>query len=141
MRAFRSALFWIPFLVTAALCGAFFAWELGYLTPPIPSFLRPPLSQGEVIITWVLTFLLALNAGLFVWQRHAGSCPLGVRRASGIGAALGAFALICPACTVIPLTLLGTSLTLGFFAPFLPLLRLVAVLILVVVTGMLWPRS
>lgn len=136
----RSARFWAVFLVTGALLVAFFAWELGML-PLLPVLPRPQATLPETMFTASLVLLLALNAGLLAWQQRFGSCPRGARRASGIGGLIGAFALLCPVCLVLPLSLLGAGVGIAVFAPFIPILRIIALLILIVSTVVLWPRN
>jgi hypothetical protein len=140
MSFLRSKDFWLPFTVTAVITGLFFAWEADAFMPYIPGPIRPPLTTEELIFTLLILLLLSLDVGLYAWRKRHGSCPVGSRRATGVGAALGALTLLCPACTLIPIALLGTSITLGFLSPFLPLLRVVTVVILVAVAGILWPR-
>lgn len=111
------------------------------MIPGLPVLPRAPVSGGERWFTLGLIFLLSLNAGLVHWRKNCGTCPVGVRRATGIGGAVGAMALLCPACLLLPVSLLGVSVSLAFLAPFLPLLRIIAVLLLLIVTAMLWPRS
>lgn len=119
--------------------GIFFAWELGEL-PWIPAPPRQPATAAEYGFTALLIALLAFNAGLVAWRRKHGSCPVGTRRASGLAGGLGALALLCPVCLFLPFSLFGLSLSLAFLAPFIPLLRIVVLLILLVNTAVLWPR-
>ena len=141
MPFLRSKDFWLPFTLTALITGLFFAWEADAFMPYIPGPIRPPLTLEEWIFTLLILVLLSLDVGLYVWRKRHGSCPVGARRATGIGAVIGALTLLCPACTLIPIALLGTSVTLSFLSPFLPLLRLITIIILVMVAGMLWPRK
>ena len=141
MRFLRSTDFWLPYTITALITGLFFAWEADAFMPYIPGPIRPPLSPEEWTFTMIILILLSLDVGLYYWRRTRGSCPAGTRRATGIGAIAGALTLLCPACTLIPIALLGTSITLGFLSPFLPLLRVITIVILTAVAGMLWPRT
>lgn len=141
MSFLRSGRFWVPFLIVGALAGAFFLWELGFLSAYLRSLPRVEPTPAENVFTASLVFLLAVNAGLYSWQKRYGSCPVGTRHASGIGGAVGAFALLCPVCLLLPLSLFGASLSLVFFAPFIPLFRIIAILLLVVSTILLWPRK
>jgi hypothetical protein len=100
-RVLRSPAFWLPFIVTLILTVPFFAWELGVfqgilLTPP-----RPQATQWEFLFTGAIAFLLALNAGLLVWESRYGSCPRGTKRATSIAGVIGAITLICPACLLL----------------------------------------
>jgi hypothetical protein len=140
-RALSSATFWISFVVGAAFMAAMLAWEMNLLAPWLPGLVRPAITTEEIIFSVLIVLLIGFDAGLYAWRRRFGSCPSGVRRASGLGAAFGVVALLCPACTLIPIALLGTSITLGFLTPFLPLLRVIAVIILIAVAAMLWPRN
>jgi len=94
-----------------------------------------------MLFTATLIGLFALNAGLFAWRRQQGTCPMGTRRASVLAGALGALALLCPVCLAIPISLLGISLSLLWLAPYIPLLRFVALLVLAVSTMILWPHA
>jgi hypothetical protein len=138
-RVLTSGVFWIWFLVAGGLSGLFLAWETDLLNPILKGPIRPPATNEEMIFTALIVVLIGLVAGLYAWRKRFGSCPVGVKRATGIGAAFGAVALLCPACTLIPIALLGTSVGLGFLAPFLPLLRIITIVILLATTAMLWP--
>lgn len=70
-----------------------------------------------------------------------GSCPMGIKSATGIAGVLGAVTLICPVCIVLPASLLGLGFVLTFLAPFLPLLRIIAIVLLAVCIWMLWPKG
>lgn len=120
--------------------GIFFAWELGHLSPPLPLLLRPEATVTEIIFSVALSVLIALNAGLFTWRRRMGSCPVGVRRATGTAGLLGAIALLCPVCLALPATFLGLGFTFAVLTPFVPLIRVVALILLLVSTYLLWPK-
>jgi hypothetical protein len=102
---------------------------------------RPAPGRDEYAFAILLLILLSLESGLFFWHREHRSCPVGARRAGGIAGIIGAATLLCPACTVLPLTLLGASVSLGVLGPFLPLLRIISLLIAVAALIMLWPRK
>lgn len=140
-RVLRSSSFWLPFGVSMLVTGVFFVWELGYLHAYLPTIMRPPALPWEIAFTAILCLLLSLNAGLAVWQSRHGSCPVGVKSASGIAGIVGAFTLICPACILLPASLIGVGFFFAFIGPYLPLLRIIAVLLLVVATWMLWPKK
>ncbi len=137
MRAFRSPLFWIPFFVTLLIASVFFAWELDLLGTIVPSLPRPAATAVDIYFTIVLGLLLSLNAGLAVWQSRMGSCPRGVKRATGVAGIVGAITLVCPVCIALPATFLGLGFVLTFLAPFLPLLRVIALVLLIVAVWML----
>lgn len=142
MQAFRSSTFWISFFITDVILGLFFAWELKMITLPFLSApARPAPTSGEITFAVILGLLIALNAGLFQWRKKYGTCPLGAKRATGIAGVVGATALLCPACVLIPFTLFGLSVSLTFLSPFIPLLRIIALILLVVSTVMLWPKK
>lgn len=136
----RSATFWLSVTLSFLLCGGIFAWEAGLLSPTLPGPLRPPVTTLEIFMSSTIVVLFALTTGLYVWRKREGSCPRGTGRATGLAGILGGMALICPACTVIPFSILGASFTLGFLIPFLPLVRLIAILLLMIALWMVWPR-
>lgn len=140
MDFLRSGAFWGWAGVIGLLCGAFFAWELGAI-PNIPAPPRQPLRTSELWFTSALTFFLALNAGLFNWHRKQGTCPIGTRRATGLGGAIGAMALLCPVCIFLPISLFGIGLSLAFLSPFIPLLQTVALILLMTSAYMLLPKK
>jgi len=137
---FRSKQFWIAAIFALITLGIFFAWELGVFAGNIWSPPRPDPKQEEIWFTALIIFLIALNMGLMVWRKSQGSCPVGNKRANAIAGALGAFTLLCPACLLLPLTLFGTGVSLIIFAPYLPLIRLIVLILLGVSTWMLWPK-
>jgi hypothetical protein len=139
-RLFRSPAFWLPFIVCLAVTGTFFAWELDYL-PFLPSLIRPEATGPEIFFTGMLALLLSLNAGLILWQSKYGHCPRGSKRASGAAGIIGAITLICPACVLLPASLIGAGFFLAYVSPFLPLLRVISVVLLAVSTVMLWPKK
>lgn len=120
--------------------GIFFAWELGHLSPPLPLLLRPDASPTEIVFSIVLSILIALNAGFFTWRKRMGSCPVGVRRATGGAGILGAIALLCPVCLALPAGIGGLGLAFAVLTPFVPLIRVVALILLLVSTYLLWPK-
>ncbi len=133
--------FWPTFIVALLIFGVIFIWELGYLSEWIPSPPRPIPSRNEIIYTVVLTLLLSFDAGLFAVRRSRGSCPIGTKRVLGVSGALGMVTLLCPACLLIPLSVFGLSIGLSFLVPFLPLLRVVTMILLVTTTILLWPKG
>ena len=132
--------FWTPFLVSLLGFSLFFAWELS-LVPGISGPPRPEATSLEISFTVLLILLLALNIGLFSWKKGRGVCPIGTKKATTTAGILGAVTLVCPVCVLVPASVLGISISLIFLTPFLPLLRLIAVILLGVSTWMLWPRS
>lgn len=139
-RIIRSARFWLPFLIAAIIVAAFFAWELDFLRSLLPSLPRPAPTTEEILFSAVLGFLLSLTTGLLFWNIKEGSCPIGIKRATGFAGALGAITLICPVCIIFPASLLGAGVLLTAIAPYLPVLRLIAIVMLGMTVWMLWPR-
>ena len=131
--------FWTPAILCTVILGGFFAWELGFIAS-IPGPPRPTPTETELWFTGATLFLLALNAGLLNWRAKNGTCPLGAKRATGIGGTLGAITLLCPMCLLLPISLFGLSVSFAFLSPFLPLLRIVTIVLLGVSTKLLWPR-
>tara|TARA_Y100000310_G_C20586390_1_gene765626 strand:+ start:454 stop:885 length:432 start_codon:yes stop_codon:yes gene_type:complete len=136
----RSSAFWSWAIVAGLLCGLFFTWELGAL-PTLPALPRPPVTTIEIWFTVALIALLTLNAGLFGWHRKYGTCPLGTKRATSLGGAVGALALLCPACILLPISLFGIGISLAFLGPFLPLLRIIALILLIASAVLLIPKK
>lgn len=137
----RSSAFWLPFSLSLALFGLFFAWELGHLPNIIPAPARATPNALEKAFAIITVLLLSLDTGLYRWQKKYGSCSVGASRAGKIGGVLGAAALLCPACTIIPFSLLGFGFSLAFLSPFLPLLRIIALMLLCVTALVLWPKN
>lgn len=135
LRAWEIGLLWI------AALSVLFSWELNLFSPLLPGPPRPPTTNAEVAFTMLLIALLGLNMGLFSYRKRAGTCPIGTRRANSVAGSLGLFALLCPVCLALPLSAIGISVSLTVFAPFIPLLRVLALLLLLVSTSVLWPRK
>lgn len=140
MNVFRSKAFWLPAGITAVISSIFFAWELGKFKEFIPSLPRPDVSTWESVFVVLLTVLLSLNVGLFQWQKSNGTCPIGAKRASGIAGSLGALALVCPVCVLLPFTIFGVSVSLAILGPFIPLLQILSMFLLLVSAIMMRPR-
>ena len=140
-RVLQSSIFWLTFWITGVLTALAFGWEANLFAPTLPGPPRPPVTPMELWFTIGIVLLVAFVSGLYAWRRKKGSCPTGVKRATGVGAVFGVITLLCPVCSVIPITLLGTSITLGFLAPFLPLLRFITLAILLTVAWVLWPAT
>lgn len=141
LRFLQSSLFWVPFAVTLILAGLFFAWELGVFIAYLPSVARPSVLFSEYLFTASLSLLLALDVGLVAWQSRFGSCPRGVKRASGIATALGALTLICPLCVLLPASFIGVGAALSLLTVHMSALRTVSIGLLFVTAIMLWPKS
>ena len=141
ISALKEKTFWIYFLITAFVLSVFFAWELGYLSPLFPSISTMEPSGTDIAFAAILIFLLALNAGLFGYKKKKGSCPAGIKRATGLASLIGATALLCPVCILVPVSLFGISVSLVFLSPFIPLLRIIAFILLLGSTYMLWPKE
>jgi hypothetical protein len=133
-RFLRSSLFWIPFVVASIFIGLFFAWELDFLKSLLPSLPRPAPTREEIAFSSVLGFLLAFVTGLVTWNWKYGTCPIGIKRATGFAGALGT-------CVIFPASLLGAGALLTIIAPYLPVLRLIAIVILGIAVWMLWPTK
>lgn len=133
--------FWTWFLITLAITGAFFAWELKLIDLPLPMLPRPPATTFELTYTALLTILLSVDAGLFGWRRKSGSCPIGTKRTVGFAGTMGALALLCPVCLALPAALIGFGTFFAIVAAFLPLIRFIAILFAVIALWMLLPRK
>ena len=136
-----SRVFWQSSVISVVLLGIFFAWELNMLAPYISGPPRAAATDHELLFTGVLIVLLALNIGLLSWQKKHGTCDIGAKRASTIAGGIGALTLLCPACLILPISFLGVTFSLAVLAPYLPLLRIIAILLLGVSTVVLWPKK
>ncbi len=142
VRFLRSSRFWLVFAVAGVVFGLLLLWESGAFAGAIYSLPRAaPLTTSETLFAVAIVLLLAFNSGLFAWQQKEGTCPIGTRRATSAAGALGAITLVCPVCLLIPVSILGTGLTLSLLAPYLPLLRFLSLVLLVVSAVKLWPHE
>ena len=139
--AFRNRTFWHAFILTAMLVSLTFAWELNFLAPAFPGPPRPKVVPSEFLFIVVLVLLLSLNVGLIRYQSKQGSCPTGTKKALGLAGSLGVVTLLCPVCLLLPISLFGLSVSLYVLSPFLPLMRVVVLILLGVSTVMLWPKK
>jgi hypothetical protein len=138
---FWAGRFWIAMLIALLTTGLLFAWELNILTPlGLLGPPRMPATQWEVIMTIIITLLFSVNIGLIAWRMQCGTCPIGTKRVSGVAAGLGALALLCPACLLVPLGIAGLSFGLAFLVPFIPLMHIIAIILLLVNLFILIPR-
>lgn len=135
----QSRSFWQWFFVSGALCVLLFLWLLNLL-PFVPVLPRPEPMMFEYVYSITSVVLLSFNLGLLAWRMRHGSCPVGTRRVTGFAGLLATITLICPVCLVLPLSVLGISISLVFLAPFLPLLQLISMVLLLGTAVMLWPR-
>lgn len=137
-----SGRFWLTAILTLSVISIFFAWELNALAslgiagPP-----RPAPTQFEILMTMLIAFFLPFNVGLFLWRRGLGACPRNTGAATGTAGFMGVLALICPVCTLGPLTFIGFTFSLAVLAPFAPLLQLIAVLLLAASLLLLLPKK
>lgn len=138
-RLLHSSWFWFPCVTSLIVIGAFFAWELDFLNALLPSLPRPPATGEEIIFSTTLGLLLSLTIGMFVWHWKEGSCPIGMKRATGMAGVIGAVTLICPVCIVLPASLIGVAVAVSAIAPFLPVLRLIAIGLLLICMWMMKP--
>lgn len=141
LRFLGSGLFWTCFLITFAVSTLFFGWELRFIPLPFPMLPRVPATTIDYAFTGGLIVLLSLAAGLFGWQQRYGSCPVGVKRTFGMAGTLGGIALLCPVCLALPGALLGLGTILAVIGPFLPLIRLLAIVFAAVAVYLLWPKK
>jgi len=138
----RAGRFWIATILSSAATGLLFSWLLGLLSPF--GFTGPPRPQPtniELLSSVLTAALFSVCIGLIVWQRKYGSCPMGSKRATGIAGTLGTTALFCPICIILPAGVAGFSLSLSFLTPYLPLLRTIVLLMLVMNLSVLLPRK
>ncbi len=124
------------YLLVASAGAALVAVVLAVPTAIIdnPWFVRMTPVEPEQYVFWILTSLLSgalLGTYLLPELRRGLAGPT-----AGAGL-LGLFAVGCPICNKLVVTLLGTSGALSYFAPIQPLLGLAAV---VLTSTALWVR-
>ena len=141
MSFLQTNTFWKAASITFVICGVFFVWELGLLASIVPTLARPEATSTEMLFAVALAVLLSFNVGLFQYRKTHDGCPVGAKRATKIAGGLGALALICPACILLPISIAGVGLSLAFLSPFIPLLKMVALFLLVVSAVMLIPKK
>lgn len=141
MTFITSQRFWSVFFIVGILFTLLFSWELDFFAAILPSPPRPEPTQTEIITSILIAVLIALDAGLLSWRIKYGTCPIGVKRAIGSAGTLGAIALLCPICLAVPFTIFGLSISLALLTPFVPLLRAIALILLVGTTLLLWPKK
>jgi len=137
----KDKTFWRPAVISAIALSVFFAWELGYIGDLLPLLPRPAATTLEIVYTIILILFLSLDSGLVFFRLKKGTCPIGAKRASTIAGGLGVITLLCPACLLLPISIFGIGLSLSLLAPYLPLLRAIVLLLLVVSTLMLCPKG
>lgn len=138
----RAGRFWIATIISLAVVGLFFSWLLGLLSSI--GFYGPPRIQPtnlELISSTLIALLFSASIGLIVWRKKYGSCPMGTGKTTGAAGTLGTAALFCPICTVLPVGIAGFSLSLSFLTPYLPLIRIIVLLMLVMNLSVLLPRK
>ncbi len=140
LRFLRSPVFWAWSIPTLAVLSLFFGWELQVVRLPIPTLPRVPATTLELAYTGTLIILLSLSTGLFGWRRANGTCPIGIKRTASAAGILGGIALLCPVCLVLPASLIGISIFFTIIAQFLPLIRLIAMLLALFSVSLLWPK-
>lgn len=126
---------------TAFVFGLFVLWQLGFFRSIVYSLPRGNPSWYEYVFATALIIMVSANVGLLRWQKHFGHCPVGNKRASGIASILGAFALVCPACVVVPFTLFGSSIILSTFSPYIPMIQIVSLVLLGISIVLLIPKQ
>lgn len=141
MRVLRSWHFWIWGLTTAIVAIVFFLWELRLVQFPIPALPRVPATTFDIVYSLLLALLFGIAAGLFGWQQRFGACPRGTKRTAGIAGVLSAVALLCPVCLILPASFLGLSVFFAVLPAYLPLIRLVSIIFVLLTVWLLWPRT
>lgn len=131
----RSALvsphFLMIFSAVFLASSALFAWELAILPLPfLPLLPRPPASNIDLLFSGLISLFLAFDVALATWRIKDGSCPIGVRRATGTAGVLAAMSLLCPLCMALPVGILGASIPLSLLSPFVPILRFITLALL-----------
>ena len=127
----KTGRFWIATLIAFLTTCLFFSWELGLLN--VVGLTGPPrftLTTRDIAASISIAVLFSLNIGLIAWRQHYGTCPAGTKRAATGAGLLGAIALLCPTCIILPIGIAGISLSLAFLAPFIPLIQIIALIML-----------
>lgn len=125
LRQITERLGW-RYLAVSAMAAGLVALALAIPTAIIdnPFFTRMTPVEPEQYVFWVATSLLggALIATYLLPELRRGIATVGV--GSGL---LGVFAVGCPICNKLVVSLIGVSGALNYFAPIQPLLGLAAV--------------
>ncbi len=138
----KAGRFWIGALPALAVVGLLFAYELNMLAPfGLEGPLRAMSHASQGFMAVIVALLFSMNIGLISWHSGQGTCPIGVRGASGAAGILGAIALLCPVCLAAPLGLAGLGIAMSMVAPFTPLIQLIAIVLLGAGLWLLIPRS
>lgn len=141
MHFLKSPVFLKWFGSVFLLCCIFFAWELGAFRELVWSLPRSEPTQSELLYTGLIIVLLSFAAGLTGYRIRQGSCPIGARNASAAAGMLGVVTLLCPVCLLLPFSLFGLSLSFALLTPYMPLLRVITLLLLLTSIGLLWPKQ
>lgn len=141
MNFLKSSVFLKWFSAVFVLCCLFFAWELGAFREMVWSLPRPEPTQTEILYTGLIIILISFASGLAGFRMKQGTCPIGARNASAMAGALGVVTLLCPVCLLLPFSLFGLSMSLALLSPYLPLLRVITLVLLGVSVILLWPKQ
>lgn len=136
----RFPQFWITFLVSAALLLAIETFFLSLWALPIIGYRIPYMGAiGPWDLFFVGAFALVFGVGISLLQimkcHGAGTCAVGA-----VGGLTTLFTLLCPICPVFFLTYFGLSASVAAFAPFFWPLRIVALVLVLSGTVLLWRR-
>ena len=139
---YRASRFWNGALIALAGTGLLFAYELNMLSRI--GLQGPPRSMShtwETMLAIIIALLFSMNVGLIAWHGTQGTCPIGVRRATGAAGILGAIALLCPVCLALPIGIASVAAVLVLLGPFVTLIQIIAMVLLIAGLWLLVPRN
>ena len=135
--------FWRAFAISLLILAPLFAWELG-LIPHLPSLPRSPTTLREKAFVGVLLLMLCIDIGLFAMHKNAGHCRrrrFKSKMLTTVAGTLGALTVLCPACLLLPASLFSIGFFFTILTPYLPILRGLALVLLVIAAVILWPKE
>ncbi len=134
----RCKLFWLAFTLGTLSMLILSLYQLGwlsYLFYDLETARQIPVTSFDVLFAIVISLLVGFNLGGFLYlnRTQKKSCrPNQVGWLGTIGAALGAFSLICFACNLAFLATFGVALNIFWLVPYLPMLRFISLILLVI---------
>ncbi len=128
--------FWFSFVFGTISMLALSLYQLGwlsYLFYDLETARQIPVTDFDVLFAILLSLLVGFNLGGFLYlnRTHKQVCKSNkVGWLGAVGATLGVFTLACLACNLAFLATFGVALNIFWLVPYLPVLRLVSFVLL-----------